>query len=230
MGFAPSLAMMPSPAGQLHPAALYDDLYARGSLAGSDLFDLHVAASIVAIAAGEAQSEGLSLSDCTGLDGAGFAELSALLFPGAQVAQTGPISISPQEQALRDILWMNATRASPIERLLSQMIARRSQRPNHLWQDLGLANRGELSLLMERHFTRLAHRNNADMKWKKFFYRMMCSSEEFRLCAAPVCTECEDFDTCFGSEDGEALLARVANGRGANRRPPPQWRAERDAG
>jgi nitrogen fixation protein NifQ len=51
------------------------------------------------------------------------------------------------------------------------------------------------------------------MKWKKFFYRMMCSSEQFRLCAAPVCSECDDFDACFGSEDGEALLARVANGR-----------------
>lgn len=55
------------------------------------------------------------------------------------------------------------------------------------------------------------------MKWKKFFYRMMCSSEQFRLCAAPVCTECDDFDNCFGSEDGEALLARVAN-----RRPLPK--------
>jgi nitrogen fixation protein NifQ len=200
---------------------LYDDLFARGSAAGSDLFDLHVAAAIVALAAAEAESEGLPLGECTGLDGAEFAELSALLFPGAQVAQTGRISITPPEQALCDILWMNAARASTLERLLASMIARRSLRPNHLWQDLGLANRAELSLLMERHFTGLARRNNGDMKWKKFFYRMMCSSAEFRLCAAPVCSECDDFDQCFGSEDGEALLARIAN-----RRPsPPQLEA-----
>jgi len=58
-------------------------------------------------------------------------------------------------------------------------------------------------------------KNSADMKWKKFFYRMMCTSEGFRLCSAPVCSECDDFDACFGAEDGEALLARLANGKTA---------------
>jgi nitrogen fixation protein NifQ len=40
---------------------------------------------------------------------------------------------------------------------------------------------------------------------------MICRSEGFSLCAAPVCSDCVDFDNCFGDEDGEALLARVSN-------------------
>ena len=195
-------------------AALYHDLHARGVRIGADLFDLHVAAAIVALAASDAQTEGGSLAERCGLDASELAELATMLFPGWQPPGAGDeIALAPQEQALRDILWMHAARGSRFEGLLARMIARRSLRPNHLWQDLGLANRGELSLLMERHFPGLARRNSADMKWKKFFYRMMCSSEQFRMCAAPVCSECDDFDNCFGSEDGEALLARIANGR-----------------
>ena len=91
------------------------------------------------------------------------------------------------------------------------MIARRCKSPHHLWQDLGLANRGELSQLMNRHFARLADKNRQDMKWKKFLYRMVCGSEGFMLCTAPVCSECDDFKNCFGAEDGESMLARARN-------------------
>jgi nitrogen fixation protein NifQ len=76
-------------------------------------------------------------------------------------------------------------------------------------QDLGLTNRGELSRLMQRHFALLARRNTQDMKWKKFFFRMICRDEGYRLCAAPCCSECSDFNACFGDESGESLLARV---------------------
>jgi nitrogen fixation protein NifQ len=46
------------------------------------------------------------------------------------------------------------------------------------------------------------------MKWKKFFFRMICKDEGFRLCSAPSCAECDDFSLCFGDESGESLLAR----------------------
>jgi nitrogen fixation protein NifQ len=95
---------------------------------------------------------------------------------------------------------------------MSLLVARRATRPNHLWQDLGLMNRGELSGLMQRHFAQLASRNTQDMKWKKFFYRMICREEGFRLCVAPSCSECADFNGCFGDESGESLLTRVRHG------------------
>lgn len=192
---------------------LYDRLIGCGASREADGFDLHVVSSIIAIGAMESDREGRPLTDCIGLDPGELGELCAIFFPSAVISQASRPVVGQQEQALRDILWMNSAEASVLELLLARMVARRSLRPNHLWQDLGLANRGELSQLMERHFPRLAQRNSQDMKWKKFFYRMMCTSEGFRLCAAPVCSECDDFDDCFGSEDGEALLARVANGR-----------------
>lgn len=199
------------------PDRLYTHLCWCGTAAGSDLFDMHVAASILAIAAQEAETENVSQSDRSGLDSRETRALYVMLFPGGMSALDetvlNPVTITDDESALRDILWMNSAAASPFERMLAHMIARRCQRPNHLWQDLGLGHRSELTKLMRRHFPRLAERNNRDMKWKKFFYRMMCSSTGFSLCLAPVCSECDDFDHCFGPEDGESMLARISNGK-----------------
>ena len=116
--------------------------------------------------------------------------------------------ISAEEQSLRDLLMRFRTRRSSCETLLAMLIARRAQRANHLWQDLGLQNRGELSQLMTSHFSALARRNKQDMKWKKFFFRMICTEEGSRLCSAPSCHECVDIHACFGDESGESAFAR----------------------
>ncbi|MEJ2459486.1 MAG: nitrogen fixation protein NifQ [Novosphingobium sp.] len=193
--------------------SIYAERLWQGGNAHVSAFDVHIASCILALSLFEAECEGSSLADATGLDGEELGELCRLVYPNVSLPEAGEPVVGKEEQALRDILWMNCSEASVLELLLTRMIARRSQRPNHLWQDLGLANRTELSMLMEQHFPRLAMKNSADMKWKKFFYRMMCSAEGFRLCSAPVCTECDDFEACFGAEDGEALLARIANGK-----------------
>jgi nitrogen fixation protein NifQ len=71
---------------------------------------------------------------------------------------------------------------------------------NHLWQDLGLANRDELSLLMNTAFPDLAALNTSDMKWKKFIYRHYCAKEGIYVCPAPSCGECADHAKCFAPE------------------------------
>jgi nitrogen fixation protein NifQ len=38
---------------------------------------------------------------------------------------------------------------------------------------------------------------------------MVCGTEGFTFCAAPVCSDCDDFALCFGAEDGESLLAKA---------------------
>ena len=58
-------------------------------------------------------------------------------------------------------------------------------------------------------------RNKQDMKWKKFFYRVICAEAAYALCTAPSCGECDDFDHCFGEETGESLLARSRRGHEA---------------
>lgn len=72
---------------------------------------------------------------------------------------------------------------------------------NHLWQDLQLGSRAELSALMRRWFPALVAKNAADMKWKKFFYRQLCEQAEILICKAPSCAVCTDRPRCFGPED-----------------------------
>ena len=72
-----------------------------------------------------------------------------------------------------------------------------------------MRNRRELSWLMARHFEPLAQRNHGDMRWKKFLYRTICRDEGFGLCTAPTCSECSDYEGCFGEESGEGLLSQT---------------------
>lgn len=106
--------------------------------------------------------------------------------------------------------------------ILPTVIARRAMRPDHLWQDLGLFDRGDLTRLLARHFPTLHAGNTANMRWKKYFYRKLCEAEGFSLCTAPSCSVCADFASCFGSEDGESRMAaaRRAVDLSAERAPP----------
>jgi nitrogen fixation protein NifQ len=72
---------------------------------------------------------------------------------------------------------------------------------NHLWQDLQLASRAELSALMKHWFPALVARNAGDMKWKKFLYKQLCEREEIFICKAPSCAVCTDHPVCFGPEN-----------------------------
>jgi len=204
----------------MNPDQAYRWLVGNSDPSVYDEFDIHAAASILALALSEAEADNRSLCDGTGLDGGDLVGLVAEMFPGASVlfrtSAAATTEVDEEEQSLRDILWMYSTGATRLQRKLAAMIARRCGSPHHLWQDLGLGDRGELSRLMQRHFARLAEKNNNDMKWKKFLYRLVCRSEGFTLCSAPVCSECDDFSACFGAEDGEALLARLRNGREVN--------------
>ncbi len=194
-----------------------EDVY-RHLVAGSrvhdfDAFDAHVVASIVALAYFEAHHERSSIIEAIGLDRADLSRLLKRVFPHAAASFPADGLAAParrgDELSLTDLLIRCGTTGSSFEGLLAAMIARRAQRPNHLWQDLGLCNRSELNRLMKTHFAPLATRNSNDMKWKKFLYRMICRDTGYALCTAPSCSECDDFDGCFNEESGESLLARI---------------------
>lgn len=72
---------------------------------------------------------------------------------------------------------------------------------DHLWQDLGLWSRAELSSLISHHFPAIKQANIHDMKWKKFLYKQLCEAEGIYVCRAPSCDVCVDYSRCFGSED-----------------------------
>ncbi|WP_460506103.1 nitrogen fixation protein NifQ [Hydrogenophaga soli] len=75
--------------------------------------------------------------------------------------------------------------------------------PNHLWQDLHLPSRAELSQLMHDWFPTLAARNVAHMKWKKFLYKQLCERENLFICKSPSCQTCSDHPLCFGPETAQ---------------------------
>ena len=87
---------------------------------------------------------------------------------------------------------------------LARAIATACLGNNHLWQDLGVPSRRVVSQLLVDYFTSLAQRNTSDMRWKKFFYKQLCERADIKLCKAPSCAECVDYDLCFGPEDGAA--------------------------
>ena len=90
---------------------------------------------------------------------------------------------------------------------LAHAVATACMGANHLWQDLGLPERGMLTRLMAEHYAPLKARNQGDMRWKKFFYRELCAIAEVPICKSPSCAECVDQPVCFGPEDGLALQA-----------------------
>ena len=129
-----------------------------------------------------------------------FPALAPLVPAGREGCDAG--SDTPEEPDLRSLLLDHATRPGPPRetRWLATIVARACQGRHHLWQDLGLDNRTQLSDLMWRHFAPLAQANSRDMKWKKFFYRCLCDREGISFCPAPRCDDCPDQRNCFSPE------------------------------
>ena len=84
---------------------------------------------------------------------------------------------------------------------MARIVAAACMGGNHLWEDLGLWSRVDLTELMGRNFPALAVKNNRDMKWKKFLYKQLCLREGIYICRAPSCEVCANYAKCFGPEE-----------------------------
>lgn len=202
--------------GEAAPDGWYAALRAAQTPKSDDdaAFDDHMLACILAAGLAEEAAGVATLTDALGLDGAELARLLTARFPLGALPfglwRTGRPDVEEEEALLRELLAGNRVRDDEVANWLVALIARRSMRDDHLWQDLGLRNRGELGRLLARHFPALHAGNVKNMRWKKFFYRQICELEGFSLCSAPHCSVCADFASCFGDEDGMSRLARVA--------------------
>lgn len=171
-------------------------------------FDRHVLASILAVAA----IENGAVAERAGLAATDLASLMMQWFPaacGMGIAWNARDAAPEDEEIVmvRDLLLAQRSSTGDAGRWLAAMIARRSMEPNHLWEDLGLRDRSELTRLLVHHFGSLAARNTRNMRWKRFFYRALCEDDGLVMCTTPVCTNCNDFDLCFGDESGESRMA-----------------------
>jgi nitrogen fixation protein NifQ len=201
--------------------SLHEVLVASGR---ADPFDRHVFACAITI--GTVESRG-PLTEALGLSPTALADLLNGYFPDWQ--RTLPAETlgedagqdQPEEPDLRQLFLDHRSRGVREEEWLAAIIARRSLGANHLWQDLGLFDRGELNTLIDRHFHGLKRLNSGDMKWKKFFYRQLCERDGVLICKAPTCDACSDVGVCFGPEAGEPLsvLRKSVLDIRQNRRP-----------
>ena len=155
---------------------------------------------LASMLAGQGIGEGC-LPAGLGLEKAVFRHLLDMYFPGTEPAATRrPLEAIPEWEDIQKLLLDHRARKSPSELLIANIVASACAGRDHLWQDLGLFNRDELSRLMWTNFPSLASQNTGDMKWKKFLYRQFCSREGIYVCPAPSCGQCQEYAKCFGPE------------------------------
>jgi len=156
---------------------------------------------LASMLAGQAMGNGCLPPDL-GLGEEIFRHLRNKYFPTYALATTArQAEAIPEWDELQKLLLDHRARKSPSELLIANIVASACAGRDHLWQDLGLLNRNELSQLMWLNFPALASLNTGDMKWKKFLYRQFCSREGIYVCPAPSCGQCQEYAKCFGPEN-----------------------------
>lgn len=147
-----------------------------------------------------------ALPDFLGLPPGEFRELLRTTFPGfyasgrAVSGRQADFSRMLERDDLAKLLRDEAGQGPEREWIIGIMVAA-CLGSDHLWQDLGLWSRSDLSGLMQHNFPALAGRNHRDMKWKKFLYKQLCEAEGIYVCRAPSCEVCADYARCFGPEE-----------------------------
>lgn len=128
-------------------------------------------------------------------------------FPGA-VLPDAPLKVVPdaerepeREELVKLFALHTAGRDEPSERWMAEIMAAGCMGGDHLWQDLGLWSRKDLSAMIKDNFPTLFTKNDRDMKWKRFFYKQLCVQEGIYTCRAPSCEACADYAGCFGPEE-----------------------------
>ncbi len=141
-----------------------------------------------------------------GLAPAAFLALMARHFPGFTLPAV--LAVPAVEAARNDerdelltLLQEHCAGADDSERWMAEIVTTACMGGDHLWQDLGLWSRVDLSRLMTQNFPALAAKNTRDMKWKKFLYKQLCEGEGVVVCRSPSCEVCVDYAKCFGPED-----------------------------
>ncbi len=142
------------------------------------------------------------LTERLGLPGWGIAALRDRWLPSVTLPDldlTAPKIPADQQAIATLILWRSGS-GEDEARWLAAILARRAMEPHHLWEDLGLSCRRALSEMIARHLPGLVAANSQNMRWKKFFYRQICSDAAFSLCLSPSCDACPERGECFAPD------------------------------
>ncbi|MGZ8183268.1 MAG: nitrogen fixation protein NifQ [Methylobacter sp.] len=147
------------------------------------------------------------LPDFLGLEPVQFNALNKHFFPGFSIPELAPSASKLDFSRMlekEDLVNLLKQFSKPDTLEMDWMIAiivAGCLGSDHLWQDLGLWSRSQLSAMLQYNFPELAAKNDKDMKWKKFLYKQLCETEGLFLCRAPSCNVCIDFPKCYGPEE-----------------------------
>ncbi|MPS26309.1 nitrogen fixation protein NifQ [Pigmentiphaga sp.] len=95
------------------------------------------------------------------------------------------------------LAWRNPALPAADTACLATIIAHACLRPDHLWRDLGLAGRDDVTRALHRYFPGLPERNTGDMRWKKFLAHDLAVTRGETPQPAPGCPGCEEYGRCF---------------------------------
>ncbi|MFL9946701.1 nitrogen fixation protein NifQ [Paraburkholderia agricolaris] len=95
------------------------------------------------------------------------------------------------------LTYASATVDADDAHCLASIIAHACLRPDHLWRDLGLAGREEVTWMLTRYFPKLVALNVDNLRWKKFLAQQRALSLGLEPGPAPGCPGCEDYGHCF---------------------------------
>ncbi len=141
-----------------------------------------------------------------GLSRVAFTTLMQRCFPGADLEQFDHYGkvLDPdrndEHTELRQLFLSHADTEAQLSEWIADILVAGCMGGDHLWQDMGLWSRKDLTALIRSAFAPLADKNVHDMKWKKFFYKQLCIQEGVYTCRAPSCQVCADYQECFAPE------------------------------
>ena len=191
--------MLPKPVPMPSRQQIYDELMAHTDESDNRVWLAQIIASWQV-------GEGV-LPDNLGLTDRQFQWLLSERFTGYILESDAPSGLSLdfsrmlEKQDMEQLLRQFAIKQDGETECLIAIIVAACLGSDHLWQDLGLWSRKELSAMLIYNFPELAARNHKDMKWKKFLYKQLCEAEGLYVCRAPSCEVCKDYRQCFGPED-----------------------------
>lgn len=146
---------------------------------------------------------GLPRADWLAMVGTLFPELGLLTPPMAReyaiLASGRPAEFDALVRLLLDA--RPQAKRTPESVWLAHAIAAATQGERHLWQDLGLRRRDDLTFLFEDRFPQLHAANQHNTRWKKFLYGELASRLNQPGLQAPGCGTCSHFKLCFPASE-----------------------------
>ncbi|VVE45166.1 NifQ family protein [Pandoraea pneumonica] len=122
-------------------------------------------------------------------EGAIFA---GLLAPNATPERAARLGLSGA--ALGELLRRHF---APVPADMATILATACLRPDHLWRDLGLSGRDDVTALLTHFFPTLAAENTLNLRWKRFLAEACAQAYGRAAAPAPGCPGCEAFGECY---------------------------------